>query len=151
MQQQIFLLGSENFLPHGATKWISIFMGTCYTIVAGMKVSKGELNAESIAFLALGIGLVLYGIIVFSNNSMSPKIILTDEGLHVKTGLFVKPKEIAWSDIQAIQFGQYEIKSLSDEEWSSIHYKTLPEISKAIKHAIRKQAEKQGIDLVEPS
>lgn len=82
-----------------------------------------------------------------STSKYAPHLVVSDQGLKIKTGVFKKSVYINWDDVKKIELGYYKIGIKENTGLQYFPYKTRKETSIELKKAIQAIAEQKGIEV----
>lgn len=141
------ILGTKNVISNKASKWISIIIGMLYIVLGSLKTYEQGSSFDSLGWLVLGIGLLLYGLLVFAPTSLTPKMRINNNQVGLKNKIFGKTTDVMWKDVQSIEFGQFMITFKLKDREEVLTYNSNPDASIEIKSSIRELAESKNIQV----
>ncbi|RUA33655.1 MAG: hypothetical protein DSY77_09200 [Bacteroidetes bacterium] len=152
---QRFTLGSGN-VQHSESSFrkLSYFLAFFWLVLIIVDVffTENEGYFEKVGIPALyGInGLLFFYKAHFElspTSKYAPHLVVSDQGLKIKTGVFKKSVYINWDDVKKIELGYYKIGIKENTGLQYFPYKTRKETSIELKKAIQAIAEQKGIEV----
>ena len=120
-----------------------IFMGSVFLF--DNVLQPWNTIAGVFAILA-GFGYIFLSPFKYSEKSrLFPKIKIDDDMIWAKTGFWSRPVVVRWEDIREIDLDSFKINFKLKKSSQSFRYNCYPEISIALKNAIREEADLRGI------
>jgi hypothetical protein len=99
--------------------------------------------------LSFGTYALIYGLFVsFDIMGVAPKVVVSSEGLFLKSKAAKSGKHLDWENIQSITFHSFQLDFKLDTEPVFFHYNCSAETSKKIKDAIRDMADLKNIEVL---
>jgi hypothetical protein len=134
----------------GVRQWLYIFMGVMFLLNGIIGYFKEEpMTIEywlMVLNLSFGSYAFIYGLIVsFDLMGLSPKVVVTSEGVLLKSKPFSSGKELSWDEVKAITFHSYQMDFKLETEPVFFDYNCSANTSMKIKEAIRDMAEMKQI------
>ena len=142
---KIVILGSKNVISNKASKWISMIIGILYLVLGSVKTYEQGSSFDSLGWLVLGACFLLYGLLVFAANPLTPKMRISDIQVELKNKIFGKTTMVTWTDVQSIEFGQFMIIFKLKDRVEVLNYSSNADASIEIKSLIREIAESKNI------
>lgn len=148
------LLGTNNRFSAKANKWLFSLTGILFLCNGIFNIYANAI--EPFGFI-LGVLLILgglyyliYGITAFSVKfKYAQRINIDDKIIALKNSFFKPATHLKWADIQAIEFGSYEIDFLLEGGRKTFSYQSNADVSIEIKMALTEFAESKGIRINE--
>jgi len=152
--EKIILIGENNRLSIGATKWISVIMGTIWLFLGFVNLLRAQSFFElryllSLVIIIAGLIAIFYGLTAFSKKSKySLRLKVNDSIIEYKSAYLKSVTRINWDDIDEIKFDAYRIDFQLHKEMKRFSYRSNPEVSKEIKETLRHMAEEKNIPVL---
>ncbi len=141
------LLGATNSISNNAGKWLLSIIGALYLGLGSIKIYEQGVSFESVGWLVIGACFLIYGLIIYSATSLTPKVKISDTQIEIKNKIFGKATRILWTDIQKITFAPYTITFRLKDKDERVTYSSSAETSIEIKSSIREVAENKNIQV----
>ncbi len=148
--KKTFLIVNNLIFPVRISKWINIVLGVIFWIGGISDIARGGPTDMmlGILFFIAGAALIFYGFMVLSQHSKyAPRLKIGNDYIEYKTGILKHVTRIYWKDIESIAFGNFEMRFRMAGKERVFAYHADPEISVAMKHAVREMAGEKNIDV----
>jgi len=133
-----------------APRGLYIFTGVIFIINGSIILYSNSLKPLSIVAgiltILAGLGYLFLSPFKYSKEGkFFPRVKIDEVSIWAKTGFWSRPVVVKWEDIREIDLDSFKINFKLKKSSQSFRYNCYPEISIALKNAIREEANLKGI------
>lgn len=149
MQKRIRLSPTE-IIPHIVSFWITTLVGGGYLFVGIQELLTNGLSVYGIYSQLFGLCIVLYGIVYFGFYlPCTPRVIIDDQHILIRKGVFSKSSTLNWKDIAQVRFGMRRLTfQVAQGEARDFQLNTSANTSKLVKMYLREIAQEKHISVI---
>jgi hypothetical protein len=147
---KVFVINNSIIRSSKVRRWVFAIFGLIFLVNGVLNIYRELLGwfgvILGLLFVVLGLFYLFRAIFASSESSVySPKIRIGDDFIEYKTDIFKPVVRIPWKDIRSIGLSAYQIRFETDGAVKELSYDVAPDISIAIKRAIREKAGETGV------